>query len=172
MYIAPTAHSRPRPAPRPRSYIALPSTRQAAKAFNQQLSFDTSQVKHMEAMFVVRSTRARPQKRNLESPPTPLLVGQPPVPTPSHVLSRLPHRHHTPHLFLAKVAYLEMNYSTSDGVCSTPLLTRQGAEAFNQPLTFDTSLVNEMEDMFRVRSTRAWPSRRNLQSPSPPASRL
>ena len=95
LYIAPTAHSRLRPAPRPRSYIALLLTRQTAKAFNQQLSFDTSQVIDMEAMFSVRSTRARPQKRSLESPTHPPACGPTPVPTPSHVLSRLPHRHHT-----------------------------------------------------------------------------
>ena len=37
------------------------------------------------------------------------------------------------------------------------LLTRQGAEAFNQPLTFDTSQATAMEFMFKVRSTLALP---------------
>ena len=33
--------------------------------------------------------------------------------------------------------------------------TRQGAKAFNQPLSFDTSKVTNMEYMFTVRSARA-----------------
>jgi hypothetical protein len=41
----------------------------------------------------------------------------------------------------------------------TPLpLTRQNAHAFNQPLSFDTSKVTSMDNMFNVRSARAlWP---------------
>ena len=35
------------------------------------------------------------------------------------------------------------------------LSTRQGAWAFNQPLSFDTSSVTTMQDMFKVRSARA-----------------
>ena len=37
------------------------------------------------------------------------------------------------------------------------LSTRQGARAFNQPLTFDTSKImsKDYEDMFYVRSARA-----------------
>jgi len=35
------------------------------------------------------------------------------------------------------------------------LSTRQGASAFNQPLSFDTSKVTTMEAMFAVRSARA-----------------
>ena len=45
------------------------------------------------------------------------------------------------------------------------LVTRQGAKAFNQPLSFDTSKVATMSDMFRVRSARAW--NRCLYGPSP-----
>ena len=33
--------------------------------------------------------------------------------------------------------------------------TRQYAHAFNQPLSFDTSKVTNMEDMLHVRSARA-----------------
>jgi len=44
-------------APRPASH-ALLSTRQNAHAFNQPLSFDTSKVTDMYAMFKVRSARA------------------------------------------------------------------------------------------------------------------
>ena len=45
-------------------------------------------------------------------------------------------------------------------------LTRQGAKAFNQPLSFDTSSVTDMESMFYVRSSSC--SAPNLQSSSPP----
>ena len=48
-----------RPAPLPASHARL-STRQAASAFNQPLSFDTSKVTTMERMFAVRSARALP----------------------------------------------------------------------------------------------------------------
>ena len=37
----------------------------------------------------------------------------------------------------------------------TLLLTRQGASAFNQPLSFDTSKVMDMRLVFYVRSARA-----------------
>ena len=34
------------------------------------------------------------------------------------------------------------------------LVNRQRAEAFNQPLSFETSRITNMEDMFRVRSSK------------------
>ena len=46
-----------RPASRPSTYASL-STRQAATAFNQPLSFDTSKVTNMRFMFKVRFARA------------------------------------------------------------------------------------------------------------------
>ena len=46
-----------RPAPRPASH-ALLATRQETSAFNQPLSFDTSQVTAMNGMFRVCSARA------------------------------------------------------------------------------------------------------------------
>ena len=36
-----------------------------------------------------------------------------------------------------------------------PLWTRQDTNAFNQPLTFDTSSVTDMQYMFQVRSAPA-----------------
>ena len=36
-----------------------------------------------------------------------------------------------------------------------PLSARQSASAFSQPLSFDTSSVTSMKQMFQVRSTRA-----------------
>ena len=66
------------------------STWQGAEAFNQPLSFDTSQVTNMINLFWVRSTRARPPNLNLEFPPSVHmpLVGRPCPYTPSHALSR------------------------------------------------------------------------------------
>ena len=46
--------------------------------------------------------------------------------------------------------------ATSRIVCL--LSTRQQAEEFNQPLSFDTSKVTTMEEMFEVHSTRALPT--------------
>ena len=50
------------------------------------------------------------------------------------------------------------------------LSTRQRASAFNQPLSFDTSSVTNMDYMFHVRSARALPP--SLESGSPRACRL
>ena len=55
--------------------------------------------------------------------------------------------------------------STSPRSAFPPFDSRQYASAFNQPLTFDTSSVTDMRDMFRVRSP-PWPAP-NLHS-SPP----
>jgi len=56
------------------------------------------------------------------------------------------------------------------------LWTRQGAYAFNQPLTFDTSSVTSMNGMFQVRSAPAHattpigsPCSAATSTPSPPA---
>ena len=47
-----------------------------------------------------------------------------------------------------------------------PLCTRQGAYAFNQPLTFNTSSVTYMQNMFQVRlpirPLASWPACRPL----------
>ena len=51
------ATQRPHTSPLPASHARL-STRQAASAFNQPLSFDTSKVTNMQQMFEVRSARA------------------------------------------------------------------------------------------------------------------
>ena len=60
-----------------------------------------------------------------------------------------------------------------------PLCTRQGAYAFNQPLTFDTSSVTDMQYMFSVRSAPAHathspvgPTPRVTQATAPAPSRL
>ena len=113
---------------------ALPPTRQEAKAFNKPLSFDTSSVTTMYAMFYVRSARAlgsQALSRAL-SPCMPLVCRHHPGP------SCLPPGSHT-----------------SPPASHALPLTRQFASTFNQPLSFDTSSVTTMQAMFQVRSARA-----------------
>ena len=52
-------------------------------------------------------------------------------------------------------ACLPRTRRTSHGIVYALLLTRQYTEAFNQPLSFDTSKVTTMGGMFGVRSARA-----------------
>ena len=107
-------------------------TRQVAEAFNQPLSFDTSSVTDMASMFSVRSARALRSVLTvgafLHAACTAAASPRPPATRPA------------PH----------------PSVLS--LFTRQNAKAFNQPLSFDTSSVTNMLDMFMVRSARALPS--------------
>ena len=102
------------------------------KNFNADISsWDTSKVTSMYGMFWVRPARALTPK-SLESgfPPS-----MPFAPPPPHALPP-PGPHLAPH--------------------RTPLpSTRQGAVAFNQPLSLDTSKVTNMQFMFTVRSARA-----------------
>ena len=120
---------RPRISPRT-SYAPL-STRQLAEAFNQPLSFDTSSVTTMYLMFGVRSARALPTQALSRAHPVHATCAA----TAAHP-PRLPSR-------------------TSPRTPCASLLTRQLAEAFNQPLSFDTSSVTTMEWMFFVRPARA-----------------
>ena len=108
------------------------STRQLAYGFNQPLSFDTSKVTNMYRMFRVRSARAlTPSRHGSGLPPR----ACPLAPPPPHALPP-PGPHLAPHRM--------------------PLpSTRQSAHAFNQPLSFDTSKVTNMKNMFNVRSARA-----------------
>ena len=97
------------------------SARQRSRAFNQPLNFDTSNVVNMDEMFEAHSAR-----RIL----WPIL------------LSSLP-------LFARCI--MRFAPPLSDPPASyAPLLTRQEATAFNQPLNFDTSRVIIMGEMFRV----------------------
>ena len=128
--IAPRPHASPARISRPASH-ALLSTRQAAWAFNQPLSWDTSSVTNMYQMFRVHTARALSPAFSRALP-----VCMPLASPPPHVLSP-----HGPHL----------NPPTSNARLST----RQGANAFNQPLAFDTSKVTNMNQMFVVRSARA-----------------
>ena len=115
----------------PRIVCALISTRQGASSFNQPLSFDTSSVTDMTSMFYVRSARALPPSLQSEpSPCTRRLRRRRSMPPPGPPPRPAPH---------------------------TLLSTRQRATAFNQPLSFDTSSVTNMLNMFRVRSAPALP---------------
>ena len=106
-------------------------TRQYASAFNQPLSWDTSNVTDMGYMFYVRSARALGPQALSRVPCMPLVCRHHPGP------SRLPARTSPPRI-----------------ACALPS-TRQDAKAFNQPLSIDTSSVKDMSNMFRVRSARA-----------------
>jgi hypothetical protein len=128
----PLLHALPLPWPacHPSSYAFL-STRQGASAFNQPLSLDTSSVTTMEYMFAVHFSRAPCQQPPHLGPPCALLTPPPPL----HALP-LP----TPACHPSSYAFLS---------------TRQGASAFNQPLSLDTSSVTNMGNMFWVRFSRA-----------------
>ena len=114
----------------PASYARL-MTRQGAWSFNQPLRFDTSSVTDMSGMFWVRSAPARPPLPVLALACTLLVLLRHPTP------SRRPAR-------MRPAPYAR-------------LMTRQFASVFNQPLSFDTSKVTTMYQMFHVRSARALP---------------
>ena len=112
----------------PASHARL-STRQQASGFNQPLSFDTSKVTDMYAMFHVSFARALPPP-SLESGP---------LHTNCVAATQRPHA--------SRAAPLLASHAR--------LSTRQSAYAFNQPLSFDTSKVTNMHGMIYVRSARA-----------------
>ena len=130
----------PGPIPLPASHARL-STRQGVAKFNHPLSFDTSSVTNMYRMLNVRSTRALA--------PTALRVG------PSPCTPIVPQPPQCPHAFRAA------SRRASHARRSTP---RQGAEKFNQPLSFNTSSVTNMWSMFSVRSHRVCPGSHSLES--------
>ena len=96
-------------------------------AFNQPLSFDTSSVTYMGGMLRVRSSPCPAQ--NLQS--SPLLCT----------------------LFGTSPAISLLPALTSPRTVCPPFDSRQNAMAFNQPLSFDTSSVTSMQQMFYVRFT-------------------
>jgi len=94
-----------------------------ASAFNQPLSFDTSSVTNMERMFQVRSARAL---------------------APAALSRALP-------VHAGCVATTQRPHASRPApppASHGRLSTRQGATAFNQPLSFDTSKVTNMGYMF------------------------
>ena len=101
--------------------------------FNADISnWDTSNVYTMFRMFGVRSARALPPPALSRALPVhmPLASPRPNSLTPPGAAVPLP------------ASYARLS-------------TRQPARAFNQPLTFDTSNVYTMREMFLVRSARA-----------------
>jgi len=105
---------------------------QAASAFNQPLSFDTSSLTDMSQMFLVRT-------------PPHACRAKCPVGSSVHALRAPPP---PPHAFApchpSRVALL-MRLS----------VPRQSAWAFNQPLSFDTSGVTDTQGTSQVRTPRA-----------------
>ena len=85
----------------------------------------------MQSMFFVRSARA------LALPPA--LSRALPIHTTCVATTQRPHA--------SSPAPLPASHAR--------LSTRQHAKSFNQPLSFDTSKVTDMGEMFRVRSARA-----------------
>ena len=120
------------PAPRLASYDTSLATRQGAKKFNKELSFDTSSVTDMSSMFRVRSSRA------LRS-----------------ICSRTPSLHAActttaPHALSPPGPHLVPFRTPS-------LSTRQKAGKFNRQLSFDLSSITDMSDMFTVpQKTSSW----------------
>ena len=130
------------PASMPPAPCARLMTRQRAKAFNELLSFDTSSVTDMKQMFYVRSAPAPPPATH----PSPLLHASAPRPRASLLACRpLP------------MPFLFDNTITIPTITIPPPPTPQGAQVFNQPLSFDTSSVTRMVEMFAVRSAQAPP---------------
>ena len=121
-------------------YIAC-DPRQGAVAFNQLLSWDTSRVTDVSDMFKVR-TSPRPAPTICSCSPLPGTLR-------SHSIARracrLPARSPTRTVCLA---------------CDP----RQHAEAFNQPLSWDTSRVKNMFSMLYVCCSPRPPAPRYLQS--------
>ena len=131
--LVPPRHPTPLPYPCPHlapgSY-ALLTTRQQASAFNQPLSLDTSKVTAINHMFNVRPrTRA----------------------THMHLIPSVSLASPSPHTGLLLPGLLAV-YSSS--AVYALLSTWQEAAAFNQPLSFDTSSVTHIQNMFAVRSPR------------------
>ena len=115
------------PACRPLIYAFPLDSRQDADAFNQPLSLDTSSVTSMQYMFQVRLPRLPMPPTHQSGPRRASLRPPPPRPPASWPACR-------PLIY------------------AFPLDSRQEADAFNQPLTFDTSSVTSMRYMFEVRS--------------------
>ena len=122
---------------------------QAASAFNQPLSLDTSSVTNMYGMFQVSPLR---------------------VPSPQSPVR--------PSVHAACTATAPPRPRASRPACHpfvSPVATRQEATAFNQPLSFDTSSVTSMDRLFLVRPPRVYhgPSVQSdppgtLRAPPPP----
>ena len=124
---APPTSPPPGPHPAPHRVLSF-RTRQRAKVFNQPLSFDTSRVTDMRSMLRVHFARVSCAHRLQSSPPLHATCAATAPPTILPAFQAAPR---------SPASY-------------GPLLTRQEAKAFNQPLNFDTSRVTEMGEMLKV----------------------
>ena len=131
------------------------SARQGGSSFNQPLSFDTFSVTNMRYIFSVRSgvpiTIKSPCARcaYLCTLLTPPLYPTPFPPSSPHLAA--------PRVSLSARQYASafnqpLDFDTSNVNDMSGMFG--GATAFNQPLSFDTSNVTDMHDMFAVRSQR------------------
>ena len=127
----------------PRTVCPLFDSRQQSSAFNQPLSFDTSSVTAMYYMFAVRSSPWPAPTSAVEPSPLPAACAAVVCMPPSRLQPAPSPRSECP-----------------------PFDSRQGASAFNQPLSFDTSSVTNMDYMFSVRSSPC-PGPQSAVEPSP-----
>ena len=140
-------------------FVCLPLSARQSSAFNQPLSFDTSKVTNMNSMFaggclgsVADSNGACTWGDHVPCPqlnPSLNATCATRCPTPSHIPAHMP-----------PASYAALSARQ----------TRQAAVAYNQPLSLDTSSVNDMSKMFQVRSARALPP--TLKSGLPPCTLL
>ena len=125
---------------------------QGALAFNQPLSFDTSSVTNMRSMFSSASAFDQPLSLDTSSVTNMgvmFYVRSSPCPAPQSAVAPSPAhcmRRGCPPSGAPRPLYLTPHRTPSFG-------SRQGASAFNQPLSFGTSSVTNMFAMFYVRSS-------------------
>ena len=115
--------------------------RQEAEAFNQPLSWDTSSVTSMSAIFYVRCCSAPPPICSRPFSPACCV-----------------------HAAIARRLPPPGPQSPRPAAMSPACDPRQDAEAFNQPLSWDTSRVMAMHWMFSVRCSSPRPATPNLYS--------
>ena len=143
----------PRPAPRPALY-ALLSTRQSASAFNQPLTFDTSSVTDMGRMFYVRSALAScPHAAFSWTLRVRAACVAASTPRPPAVRPASRHEPHAPSFDPAQDAYAfnrPLSFDTSSVTGMSEMFSSASPSAFNQPLSFDTSSVTGTNGMFYV----------------------
>ena len=149
----------------PRTVCSPFDSRQYASAFNQPLSFDTSSVTNVQHMFNVRSSPH--SLLSICSRALPRTLRAPPSPA----ICRLPPCKSPrivcpPFDFWQQASAFNQPLSFDTSSVTNMQYMFQYARAFNQRLSFDTSSVTSMRRMFYVRPARA-PSLAPHRMPSP-----